>query len=105
MSLKCLIELLKKELKIHEKILIAKRDERRWIATANAPALLESSQYLRKLTEEAADLERKRRHIVDTLTTQLGIENPEPSCGISSPSFHPPTGRNWNNRVGNYWRS
>ena len=79
MSLKSLIELMKKELKIHEKILIAKRDERRWIATANAPALLESSQYLRKLTEEAADLERERRHIVDALTTHLGIENPEPS--------------------------
>lgn len=79
MNLQLLIQVLHKEQKIHEKLLLAKREEQKWIATANAGQLSKNTSRISDLVEEARQMEAQRRSWVNRLAEELGIERTEPT--------------------------
>lgn len=79
MDLNALIRLLQKEGKIHEKILLAKREEQRYLATADVNLLLKNTVLLNDLVEEARQMEERRRTLLEDCALQLGISKPNPT--------------------------
>lgn len=74
MDLKSLIDIMREEQKTHEKILLAKREERKWIAVGAAGQLLQTAEELQDLAEHAASLEAQRRQHSAAVASALGLE-------------------------------
>lgn len=74
MSLKALITLLREEQKVHEKLLLAKREEQKLIVTAHPAALLKNTEKISGLAEQARNLEEKRAELTEALAGELGID-------------------------------
>lgn len=79
MNLLPLIQILHKEQKIHEKLLLAKREEQKWIATANAGQLIKNTSRISDLADEARQAEAQRRALVNQLAKELEIGREEPT--------------------------
>ncbi|MDP8243638.1 MAG: flagellar protein FlgN [Candidatus Hinthialibacter antarcticus] len=74
MNLKPLIDALREEQKVHEKILLAKREERKWIAVGAAGQLLQTAEELQDLAEHAMTLDAERRQRSAEIARALGLE-------------------------------
>lgn len=74
MNLKPLIDTLREEQKVHEKILLAKREERKWLAVGAAGQLLQTAEELHDLADHAAALEAERRQRSAEIASALGLE-------------------------------
>lgn len=72
MNVEELIRLLGQETKLHEKLLLAKEDERRFLAVADAVALLKNTEKISDLTDEVKDLERRRIRLTNEIASQFG---------------------------------
>ena len=79
MNLKSLIDLIRQEQKIHEKVLLAKREEQRLIAVGDAALLLDNTQRLSDWIDQAASLEAQRRELVFALADELKLERENPT--------------------------
>ncbi len=79
MNLRPLIDLLRKEQKIHEKILAIKTEERQCLATGDAETLLKVTEKTQDLVDELTHLEEKRMTITGEIALQLGIEKAQPT--------------------------
>jgi flagellar biosynthesis/type III secretory pathway chaperone len=79
MDVQSLIRLIEQEKKVHEKILVAKREERKLIFSMNATGLLEHTQYLSELVNDAHTLEEKRQILTATLARHYGLEKENPT--------------------------
>jgi flagellar biosynthesis/type III secretory pathway chaperone len=78
-NLQPLLQILHQERRVHEKILLAKRREQAFLATANVSELLKSSESLHDLVEEAQQLEEQRQQLTTLLAQQLHIHQEQPS--------------------------
>lgn len=74
MNLKPLVDTLREEQKVHEKILLAKREERKWLAVGAAGQLLQTAEELHDLADHAAALEADRRQRSAEIAGALGLE-------------------------------
>lgn len=74
MNLKPLIDIIRRQQTIHEKILVAKRDEKRWIALGDSNKLLETAQRLDDLADEATVIENERQRRTQAIAQSLGLE-------------------------------
>ncbi len=79
MNLKPLIDIIKKEQHVHEKLLQTKKQERRFMVGVNPNKLLQNTEVLHDLVEEAQQLEQKRQEITHQLAHELGIEEDQPT--------------------------
>ena len=73
MNLKPLIDILAQEQKIHEKLLLAKRQERKLLAAMDAAQLLKNSESLSDLVEQARMCESKRMAMTYEIALKLDI--------------------------------
>ena len=78
-NLQPLLQILHQERRVHEKILLAKRREQAFLATANVSELLKSSESLHDLVEEAQQLEEQLQQLTTLLEQQLHIHQEQPS--------------------------
>lgn len=79
MDITALIQTMEQERKIHEKILAAKKEERKLIYTLNADALMENTQRITQYVHTAKILEEKRRTLTRKIARQLDIPTEEPT--------------------------
>ncbi|RJP30577.1 MAG: hypothetical protein C4527_09540 [Candidatus Omnitrophota bacterium] len=79
MNLKTLIDILRNEQKVHEKILAAKKQERRCLAVGDAKGLLKITETIQDLVDEVTDWEKKRLFLTGEIARQLGIEKEQPT--------------------------
>ena len=79
MNLKPLLEIMRRELRLQERILTAKKEEQRLLAVGRADRLLNLTTELGDLADEARALEEERREITQRLALELGIETPNPT--------------------------
>lgn len=75
MNLRPLVELMRKELSLHEKIDLAQRDCQKFIALGDPNHLLESSETLETLSRQASVIERQRREMTEQLARHLGVDD------------------------------
>ncbi len=73
MNLQALLTLLREELKVHEKMLLAKREEQKLIVSARPAALLKNTEHISGLAEQVRILEEKRVGLTETLALELGL--------------------------------
>lgn len=74
MNLKPLLDILEQEQKLHDKLLLAKREERKFIATADATSILKNTEQINDWIEEIKRAETRREHITRQLARDLGID-------------------------------
>jgi hypothetical protein len=79
MKLQVLVELIRQEQKVHELIQAAQKDQQRYLLTGEAKALVYNAQQLNDLSDEASELETKRRKMVREIACEMKLANPEPT--------------------------
>ncbi len=72
MNVKTLTQLLERETKVHEKLFLAKKDEQRFLALADASALLKNTEKISDLVSEVEELEQERSQITKEIASELG---------------------------------
>ncbi len=77
MNLKPLINTLTEEQKVHEKLLLAKRQERKLLAAMDAAQLLKNTESLSDLVEQARFLESRRMEMTYEIALKLDITKKE----------------------------
>ncbi|MBN2326785.1 MAG: flagellar protein FlgN [Candidatus Omnitrophica bacterium] len=73
MTLKRLVEILAQEQRIHERILKAKRDERKLLAAGDADKLLKNTERISDLTEQAKEWEERRIEASNRIAEEWGV--------------------------------
>ena len=79
MDLTPLIQTMEQERKIHEKILAAKKEERKLLLSLNVNGLIENTRLLASLVKNAKDFEEKRLKITWQIAQQLNMSSEEPT--------------------------
>jgi len=79
MNLKLLIEIIKQEQFVHEKMLQSKKQERRLLVSVNPNEMLQNTEQLKDLVEEAQRLEQERQALTGHLAEELGITKDQPT--------------------------
>ncbi len=74
MNIKPLIDTMREQQKVHEKILLAKREERKWLAVGAAGQLLQTAEELQDLAEYSITLEAERQQRSAAVAAELGVD-------------------------------
>ncbi len=79
MNLKPLVNILREEKQLHEKMLSSKEEERRYLATGDAHSLIKVTEKIQDLADQIAELEELRTKITNELAEELGIDKTNPT--------------------------
>lgn len=79
MDIKQLLEILAREQKAHEQVLLAKREERKWLAVGDAPHLLKNTERISDLIDQIQDLEGQRIEQTQRIASELGVKKTNPT--------------------------
>lgn len=79
MNLKPLLEILKQEYVVHQKMLKAKKQEQRLLVSVNPNELLQNTETIEQWVAEAQQLEQERQTITEHLVREIGLQQDQPT--------------------------
>ncbi len=87
MKTQTLIQILRKEQSLHEKLLLTKREEKRYLAIGDTQSLLKTSEQISDFASEAHQLEEQRMQCTRDLAQSLGLDKPNPTLSEILPAL------------------